>query len=786
MIRQIDNVFVLDTKNTTYAFAVLETGYLEHLYYGPKIRICDGDDSVLAGALFERHEFIPGNNNNYDSKRSGFTFNDVRLEFSASGKGDNREPFIEVVHGDGSRTSDFFFESAKISDEKKELETLPSSYDVKNPSSDLTVTLYDKSYDLAVELSYHVFEECDVITRSAKLINRSKDDVRLLRFMSVMIDSYDSDYIFTTFNGAWIREMDRTDHVLTRGKTVNDSCTGTSSSTANPFVMFSKKTTGENEGIAYGFNLVYSGNHTQIAEVSEFGKLRFLAGINPKGFEYIVGASDTFESPEAVMTVSDKGFNGMSFNMHSFVEDHILRGKWAKAERPVLLNSWEAAYFDINESKLLKMAKKAKAVGIELFVMDDGWFGHRDDDTSSLGDWYPNKKKLPGGVKGLSDKIHELGLKFGIWVEPEMISEDSDLYRGHPDWAMKIPGKPHSQGRNQMILDLANDEVCRYITDTLASLFADGGIDYVKWDMNRTMTDVYSPALPAARQGECAHRYIMGLYRILKNLTERFPDILFEGCASGGNRFDPGMLCFFSQIWGSDDTDAVERVRIQTGYSYGYPLRTVSAHVSSVPNHQTLRVTPLETRFDVAAFASLGYECNLCDLDQNETEAIKDQIRLYKQWRSVFQFGRFYRGSNIYEGGDVTWNVVSPDGIRSAAMIFQPLVRPNDQRGRIRIFGLDPDGVYHFYNRPFKIDIRVFGDLINMIAPVHVKNGSAVHDIISRLVKLDGEKEDITAHGDMLEKAGVILSPKFSSTGFNDRTRVFPDFASRLYFAEKK
>ncbi len=784
MIKQIDNAFVLETDNSTYAFRVLDTGYLEHLYYGPKITICD-DSSMVIDALFEKHEFVPGNNNVYDNKRGNFTFNDMRLEFSANGKGDNREPFIEVVHADGTRTSDFFFESAKITDDKKELDMLPSSFDSANKACDLTVTLFDKSYDLAVELNYHVFERCDVITRSAKLVNRSRDDVRLLRFMSMMLDEYDSDCVFTTFNGAWIREMDRYDHVLTRGKIVNDSCTGTSSSTANPFVMLSRRTTGENEGVAYGFNLIYSGNHTEIAEVSEFSKLRLLIGINPKGFEYIVPAGSVFESPEAVMTVSDKGFNGMSHNMHSFTEDHILRGKWAKAESPVLLNSWEAAYFDINESKLLKMAKKAKSVGIELFVMDDGWFGHRDDDKSSLGDWYANKKKLPGGVRGLSDKIHAMGLKFGIWVEPEMISEDSDLFRGHPDWAMKIPGKPHSHGRNQMILDLANAEVCKYIIDVLSKLFKEGAIDYVKWDMNRTMTDVFSPSLPATRQGECAHRYMMGLYRILGELTKRFPDILFEGCASGGNRFDLGMLCFFSQIWGSDDTDAAERVRIQTGYSYGYPLRTVSAHVSGVPNHQTLRVTPLETRFDVASFGSLGYECNLCDLSPAEIEAIKDQIRLYKQWRSVFQMGRFYRGTNIYDGGDVTWNVVSPDGIRSAAFLFQPLAHPNDQRGNIKVYGLDKESRYRFYNREFKIDIRMFGDLINMIAPIHIRNGSTVHDMISRLIKLDGEKEDVVVYGDTLERAGIMLSPKFSSTGFNDKTRVFPDFASRLYFAEK-
>ena len=784
MIKHIDGVFILDTKNTTYAFRITDIGYAEHLYYGKKIRICD-DGEVLTDALTEKHEFVPGNNNVYDNDRSNFTLNDMRLEMSSTGKGDNREPFIEVIHADGSRTSDFVFESFNISDEKTPIETLPSSFDEKREDSDLVVTFADKGYDLAVELRYHVYEDCDVITRSARLINNGNSDVKILRFMSVQIDDYDSDYVFTTFNGAWIREMDRYDHELTRGTVINESCTGTSSSVANPFVMLSKKCTSEYRGTAYGFNLIYSGNHMETAQVSEFGKLRLLCGINPKGFEYILPPGAVFEAPEAVMTMSAEGFNGMSFNMHSFIENHVLRGKWASAERPVLLNSWEAAYFDISESKLLRMAKKAKSVGIELFVMDDGWFGHRDDDKSSLGDWYANKKKLPDGVKGLSDKIHDMGLKFGIWVEPEMISEDSDLYRTHPDWAMRIKDKPHSPGRNQMMLDLANPDVCTYITEVLSALFTDGGIDYVKWDMNRTMTDVFSPYLPADRQGETCHRYVRGLYGILKKLTNDHPDILFEGCASGGNRFDLGMLCFFPQIWGSDDTDAVERVRIQTGYSYGYPMRTVSAHVSSVPNHQTLRITPLETRFNVAAFSSLGYECNLCDLDQQTLDAIKDQISLYKEWRDVFQTGRFYRGENIYDGNTVTWNVVSRDSTRSVAMMFEKLATVNDQRGRLKVHGLECDSKYRFYNRSFKIDIRVFGDLINTISPIHVKNGSAVHDIISKIVKLDGEKEDVTIYGNTLSEAGVLLSPKFSSTGFNERTRVFPDFASRMYFIEK-
>ena len=784
MIRQIDDRFILDTKGTTYALRILPTGQPEHLYYGKKIRL-DDESGTYTDALCEKHEFAPGNNIVYDGKTQNYSLNDMRLEFSSNGKGDNREPFLEVVHEDGSRTSDFVFSGAAISREKKALSELPSSYDADREASNLTITLTDNNYNLSVDLTYHVFEDCDVITRSASITNNGTGSVKILRFMSVQIDTNDSDRVLTTFNGAWIREMKRTDRKLTRGRFVNDSCVGASSSTANPFVMFSKKCTCENWGPVYGFNLIYSGNHTEIAEVSEFGKLRFLAGINPKGFEYELAPGETFESPEAVMTFSSEGFNGMSHNMHRFVREHIINSVWSQALRPVLLNSWEAAYFDISESKLLNMAKAAKSAGIELFVMDDGWFGHRDDDRSSLGDWYPNTKKLPHGVKGLADKIHDMGLKFGIWVEPEMISEDSDLFRAHPDWAMKIPDKPHSRGRNQMILDLANPEVCDHIISVLSDLFESGGIDYVKWDMNRNESDVYSPYLPPARQGETSYRYMTGLYRILSVLTEKFPDILFEGCASGGNRFDLGMLCYFPQIWGSDDTDASERVDIQTGYSYAYPPVCVSAHVSSVPNHQTLRVTPLETRFNVAAFANLGYECNLCDMDRAALDEVKKQVMLYKEWRSVFQNGRFYRGETVDDGNVVTWNVVSADGGSSVGMMFRRLAVPNDQRGSLKMHGLEADKKYRFYSLPFKMDVRLFGDLINMISPVHVKNGSMVHDIISRFVKLDGEHEDTVIFGDVLDAAGAMLSPAYSSTGFNERTRVFPDFASRMYFAQR-
>ncbi len=471
----------------------------------------------------------------------------------------------------------------------------------------------------------------------------------------------------------------------------------------------------------------------------------------------------------------------MSRRMHTFVRECIVRGEWKNKVRPVLLNSWEAAYFDINESKLLKLAKSGKEVGVELFVMDDGWFGTRNDDKQSLGDWYVNKKKLPGGLKRLCDKVNSLGLDFGIWVEPEMVNVNSELYRAHPEWVMEIPGKPHSEGRQQRILDFANPKVVDHITEQMKNIFSSANIRYVKWDMNRIFSDYFSQYLKPEQQGEVAHRYMTGLYRLMKSLTEQFPHILFEGCASGGNRFDLGILCYFPQIWASDDTDAIYRVKGQNGYSYGYPMSTVTAHVSACPNHQTLRVTPLATRFHVAAFGVLGYECNLCDMKKEEIAEIKEQIALYKQWREVLQFGTFYRGrsGNLHE-----WTCVAPDQSKAVGMIVQELVEPNTHFEQYFAKGLSEDKKYHFYNIEKKRNVKPFGDLVNMIAPVHIKYDSLMHKAIDKFVKMPGEVEDYTTYGNVLMQ-GVKLNSAFGGTGYDEHTRYFQDFESRMYFMEE-
>lgn len=768
--------FILSTDNTTYAFAVMPSGHLEHLYYGRRIELGSAEELDV---FREKREFELGNVIAYSKEHPTELPEDVCYEISSTGHGDIREPFIELVYPDGSRTSDFLFDTYVIDDKKPELQTLPSSYSEDGKTEHLCVTM---KYDCAVlELHYSVYPECNVITRSVKLINNGEKAIEAERVLSMQLDLAGSGWCVTTFHGAWAREMNKSCVKLTAGKLVNESRAGCSSSRANPFFMLHGENTCEDAGDCYGFNLIYSGNHYSAADVNAFGKTRVVSGVSPQGFRYIIEKGESFEAPEAVMTYSPDGFTGMSANMHEFVREHIVRGSWKRKPRPILLNSWEACYFNISEQSLVSLAKAGRELGVELFVMDDGWFAARNDDSHSLGDWDAAKKKLPSGLKGLSKKVTNAGVSFGIWVEPEMISVESDLYKAHPDWAMAIPGKLHSEGRNQRVLDLANAEVVKYLIDKLSEVFSSGDIAYVKWDMNRIFSDVFSPSLPAQRQGETAHRYICGLYELMSALTRKFPEILFEGCASGGNRFDLGILCYFPQIWASDNTDAISRAHIQTGYSYGYPQCVIAAHVAASPNHQTLRETPLETRFNVAAFGVLGYECDVRDLSGETKQQITKLNKLYSEWRDVLQFGSFYRlqSGNVHE-----WCCVSRDKKRAVGMVLQELVQPNTQSHRFIAKGLDPDTEYRFSNIPSRVDVKLFGSLINTMAPFHVKQDSLMHNVIAKAVKMNGEAESCTARGSVLMNTGVALKPAFSGTGFNENVRMFPDFASRLYFIE--
>ncbi len=779
MIRKIEKkktIFLLDTDHTTYCFAITPSGHAEHLYYGKRISVRSPDE---AEALTEKRAFEPGNVIVYSKDAPTEIPEDMCLELSGSGHGDIREPFLEIIRSDGSRTTDFLYTSSEINNEKPCPSDLPSAYTENGKTEHLCVTFRDGT--LSLELHYCVYPECDVITRSARLINLGDTAIEVERLLSMQLDIPAREIAVTFFHGAWAREMEKSTVPLPAGKFVIESRAGCSSSRANPFFMVHDPLTTEDAGDCWGFNLLYSGSHYAAAEINAFGKIRIVSGIQPQGFRYLLGQNEALEAPEAVMTYSCNGFTGQSIQMHRFIREHIIRGKWKHKERPVLLNSWEACYFHITESTLISMAKAAKELGIELFVMDDGWFGERNDDRHGLGDWEPSAKKLPKGLTNLSKKICSLGMQFGIWVEPEMVNTDSQFYHSHPDWVMEIPQRLHSEGRNQRVLDLANPAVVEHLIETMSGIFSTNGIAYVKWDMNRILSDIYSPYLPVQQQGETAHRYILGLYRLLRTLTDRFPDILFEGCASGGNRFDLGILCYFPQIWASDNTDALCRTRIQEGYSYGYPQSCISAHASACPNHQTLRSTPPETRFGTAAFGILGYEHDIRDLSSEEKQQLKAQIQLYQQWRSVLQFGQFYRcrTGNIHE-----WICVSPDRKRAVGYLMQELVQPNTQYEVFRAKGLDPQMRYRFYSIPLPVGIKQFGSLINTFSPVHIKPDSLMHNVIAKAVRLDGEKEDIVLSGDTLMNSGIALKQAFSGTGLNENVRVFPDFASRLYFME--
>lgn len=789
VIKDTGTWFFLHTEHTTYAMRVMETGHLEHLYYGSGITVEDDNAGTCTPLVIQR-SFAPGNTSLYNNAHPALSMEDICLEAGTYGKGDIREPFVEIRHADGNVTSDFTYlshEIVSLAERDHILDSgLPHTYAENVPGECLHIVLQDVENQVELHLFYTVFADCDVITRSASLKNLSEDAITVERCMSAQLDLTQDYSVITHFTGAWAREMHKEQIYLPSGKFVNASYTGTSSNRANPFIMLGQKSTTETAGDCIGCNLIYSGNHYEALEKNSYGKLRLVSGINPQSFSWILQSGETFCSPEAVLSYSGEGYRGLSLKLHAFVREHIVRGVWKHKVRPVLLNSWEACYFKIDERKLLQLAKAGKEAGVELFVMDDGWFLGRNDDTSSLGDWEADPKKLPGGIASLSTKIKALGMDFGIWVEPEMISEKSRLYQVHPDWCMSIPGHAHSEGRNQCLLDLCNPEVQQYVIDSMTKVFSSGNISYVKWDMNRIFTDIYSPYLPTTQQGEVAHRYVLGLYHCMDELVKRFPDILFEGCSSGGNRFDLGILSYFPQIWASDNTDAYCRSEIQNGYSYGYPLSTFTAHVSSCPNHQTLRVTPLETRFQVAAFGVLGYECNFKDLPKSELQAIKEQILLYKKWREVLQFGTFYRseGNEDTDTGTTVWTCVSQDGRRAVGLYFRRLAVPNQSYSLYRPAGLLPEEKYHFYSREVRYNLKDFGDLVNTVSPVHIRQGSMMQEVLSRFVNMDGEKEDFVAYGRTLMNAGVCLKPAFAGTGFNSDTRLFPDFSSRMYFME--
>ncbi|SHM66043.1 alpha-galactosidase [Gracilibacillus kekensis] len=684
------NEFHLQTNNSSYIFTILENKQLGQLYYGKKIRHKNSFDHLL----------VKGNRPNTPYLKEGdmsFSLEQTKQEYPSYGTTDSREPAYQILQENGSRITDFQYKDHKIYQGKPKLDGLPATYaEAGDQVETLEITLYDALIDVELTLLYSVFEEMDAITRSARFDNKGSQNVNITRAMSANLDLFDADYEMIQLSGAWSRER----HVITRkletGIQNISTSRGTASGHNNPFLALKRSSTTEFQGEVLGFSLVYSGNFLAQVEVDYLDVARVSLGINPFDFNWLLEANQSFQTPEVVMTYSHNGLNGMSQNFHHLYQKRLARGKWRDQVRPVLTNNWEGTYFDFNEEKIVEMAKQSKKLGVELFVLDDGWFGKRDDDTTSLGDWFVDKRKLPNGIKGLAEKVTALDMDFGLWFEPEMVSKVSKLYENHPDWIIHVPNRNQSHGRNQYVLDFSRKEVVDALYEMMSVILRDAPISYVKWDMNRFMTEIGSAALPADRQQEVAHRYILGVYDLYERLTSEFPDVLFESCASGGMRFDPGMLYYAPQAWTSDDTDAVERLKIQYGSSLVYPLSSMGAHVSDIPNHQVGRSTSLKMRAEVAFFGAFGYELDVTTMNDKDKEEMKQQIEFFKQHRSLFQFGTFYRIESPFEkdGNRTTWMVVTEDQSKAIVADYHVLCRPNEKFKRLLLKGLDPEASY--------------------------------------------------------------------------------------------
>ncbi len=765
MINLTDQVFRLDTKNTTYAFRISE-GYPEHLYYGR--RVIDAD--FTAAALKNTIDL----GSTVKTEGSGFFLERNLLEYSGIGRGDYRHSPIELLMPDGTFVCDFVYDSHRVIGGAYKTDELPTAY---GEAQTLEILLKDKKFsDISLKLIYTVFEDCDVICRNVELKNENDKPLYIRKLMSLMLDLPEADYDMLTLDGDWGKEAHEHRRFLECGILVNESTVGASSNKHNPAFALLERGADESRGKVYGFNLIYSGNHYSAVERSTFDTARIMTGINPHCFLWKLSKGESFVTPQAVITYSPAGLNGMMANMHSFVNDHIVRGEHKNADRPIVLNNWEATFFNFNRRKILALARSAKKLGIEMFVLDDGWFGKRNSDTAGLGDWVENRRKLPGGIRYIANKVNKMGMKFGLWFEPECVNPDSDLYRAHPDWAISIEGRALTLGRNQLVLDLTRKEVRQYIIDSVDRVLSGANIEYVKWDYNRHISDMYSSRFK--QQGEFFHRYILGLYAILEEIFfRRHPNILFESCSSGGNRFDLGMLCYSPQIWTSDNTDPIERLDIQGGIYNFYPQSTVSAHVSMAPHAQTLRDTPIQTRFNVAAFGVLGYELDFSELTPAERRQVKEQVSFYKEHRHTFQYGRL-RKVKLKNTEEICWQIT--DEKETVAAIYQKCKTSCPDRDRLDIPDLKPDSLYTVESRDQYLRIRRFGGLIKHITPIYLKPDGFILRTVDKFFAMKDGKESYTASGAMLSE-GINLAMQYEGSGYDPNLRILGDFGSSLY-----
>ena len=676
-------IFKLDAGDTSYAFMIEKHNYLSHLYYGPELSTMDLEYLYRPTV----RGFAP-----YPEGMQPEASRDVTAqEYSAFGTGDYRTPGFIIRDLKGYTATDPHYVSHKIYAGKPGKPGLPATFGKEAETQTLEILLRDDFSGVEFTLYYSVFEGENIIARSVKVANCGSEKVYIEKVSSCTLDFWDGDLEFLHLWGSHCRERWVEREKLIHGVQSVSSMRGLSSHQHNPFFALAEPGTDETHGRIYGAALLYSGNFLIEVEKDQFELVRTQIGINPENFEWELAPGAEFHAPEVILTVSDKGLRGMSHNFHNGIRNHLIRSWWKDRKRPILVNNWEGTYFNFNAEKLLNIARDAAALGIEMLVLDDGWFGHRNDDSNSLGDWFVFEEKLPGGLSNLVKEINKLGLKFGLWFEPEMISKDSELYRKHPDWVLEIPGRTRSLGRWQMVLDMSRDEVVDYLFDSICAILDSANIEYIKWDANRHLTEVASAVMPPERQKEVSHRYVLGMYRLHERLLERYPKLLIEGCSGGGGRFDAGMLYYVPQIWTSDDSDAIERLKIQYGTSLVYPCSTMGAHVSDCPNHQTARSTPFETRGIVALSGTFGYELDLNKMTQEERDLIKKQVADYHKYNHIVANGDLYRLTDPFtEPRYTVWMQVTKDKSEFLLSYVQARMIPHGPLYSVRLDGLDP------------------------------------------------------------------------------------------------
>lgn len=733
-VQEKDKVFHLHNGRISYLLYVMESGQLGHLYFGKALN--------PKGSYLHMIEKAHRPMTTYIEEGDLYTsYEHLRQEYPCYGTSDYRYPAMELQGTDKSSLCKLEYKYYKVFQGKKALDGLPATYTEEDSEADtIEIVMRDSWRNLDVIFSYSIFRDVDAIARSVRFINCGEQDLFLNRAMSMSIDLPDATYQSVQLSGAWARERTVNVRNLEAGITAISSIRGNSSHQHNPFLALKRKETTEYSGEVYGFSLVYSGNFLAQIEVDTYQVLRVMMGINPFGFCWKLKSQDVFTTPEAILVYSREGLNGMSHQFHKLYRKRLARGYWRDRVRPVLINNWEATQFDYTQEKLLQLVHKAKECGVELFVLDDGWFGERNNDKKGLGDWKANRQKLPDGIEGLAEKIEAIGMKFGLWIEPEMVNKDSDFFRSHPDAILKTPGRSASHGRNQFVLDFSRKEIVDAVYEQLYELVSKAKISYIKWDMNRSISECYSIAYPPDQQGEIFHRYMLGVYALQERLLQDFPQLLLEFCASGGGRFDAGMIYYAPQGWVSDDSDAIERLKIQYGTSFCYPISCMGAHVSACPNEQVGRKTPIETRGNIAYTGAFGYELDLNRVSNEEIEVIKEQVAFYKKNRSLFAQGDFYRLLSPFEGNLAAWEIVEPDGSRALVTVTRILSEVNGPYRRVPLCGLVKEQRYH----------------------------------------IEGKYNSYDAYGDELMQYGLILEDK-SSGQVLDGSGSCEDFSSILY-----